>query len=384
MQSLERVRRAIHFQGPDHIPHLLTDGLPNDIVWLWPPRPRTGLSTDWYEVSQGTVVERSPHSQMRTDPLNTEGHAASEDAALLNRMAGNGEDQPTRRWRRFDEWGTRWERFGPSGNGEVAEPALADLSRLDEVLRLLTTPPPLEPLADIRRQVTAAPDMYYLGVLQYPSLYEAAHGLRGLSPFLADLYEHPAEVNRLLDRFAESQLMCIDLYADSGVHGVMWYDDWGMQDRTFISPKLWDRYFAPRYRQLWEHAHARGLDVWMHSCGYILPFLPRLVDCGLNVIQMDQQENMGLAALDRAVGGSLAFWCPVDIQHTMVTGSEADIEDYVRRMVYHLGRHNGGLVSKVYPTPQDVAHTPEKIAAMCRAFRKWGVYPVMWSPDGTG
>ncbi len=349
MHSLERVRRAIHFQGPDHIPHFLTDGLPNDIIWLWPPRPRTGLSTDWYEVAED---------------------APSGDS-----------DQPTRRWRRFDEWGTRWERFGPSGNGEVAEPALADLSRLDEVLRLLTTPPPLEPLADIHRQVAAAPEMYFLGVLQYPSLYEAAHGLRGLTPLLADLYEHPAEVNRLLDRLAESQLMCIDLYADSGVHGVMWYDDWGMQDRTFISPKLWDRYFAPRYRLLWEHAHARGLDVWMHSCGYILPFLPRMVDCGLNVIQMDQQENMGLAALDRAVGGSLAFWCPVDIQHTMVTGSEADIEDYVRRMVYHLGRHNGGLVSKVYPTPQDVAHTPEKIAAMCRAFRKWGVYPVTWVPD---
>jgi hypothetical protein len=334
MNGLQRVRRAIYFQGPDHIPHYLPDGEPNDIVWLWPPRPSTGLATEWREFAPG-------------------------------------------RWYRVDEWGTRWERFGPSGNGEVAEPALADWARLGATLALLATPPPLEPLAEIRRQVEQdAGKHYFLGVLQYPSLFEAAHGLRGLINLLADFYEHPAEVGRLLDRLVESQIMCIDLYADCGVHGVMGYDDWGMQDRPFINPRLWERIFAPRYQRVWHHAHARGLDVWLHSCGYILPLLPMMIECGLNVIQMDQQENMGLENLGRAVGGRLAFWCPVDIQNMMVRGSEAEIEAYVRRMIYHLGRYNGGLISMAYTTPQDVGHTPEKIAAMCRAFRRWGVYPL--------
>ncbi|MFM8716421.1 MAG: hypothetical protein ACKOF3_06515 [Spartobacteria bacterium] len=38
MTSRERVRRAIHFQGVDHIPHYLFDGGEDDILWLWPPR----------------------------------------------------------------------------------------------------------------------------------------------------------------------------------------------------------------------------------------------------------------------------------------------------------------------------------------------------------
>ncbi len=348
MKGLERVRRAIHFQGPDHVPHLLPDGGPNDIVWLWPPRPSTGLATDWSEIGGG-------------------------------------------KWRRYDEWGSRWERFGPSGNGEVAEPALADWSRLDRTLELLATPPPLEPLEDAgaRRAIAAdSSEHYYLGVLQYPSLFEAPHDLRGLAPFMVDLYERPAEIGRLLDRVTASQALCIDLYASIGAHGVMWYDDWGMQDRTFISPRLWQRYFAPRYRELWAHGHRLGLDTWMHSCGYTLPFLTLMADCGLDVIQQDQQENMGLAALDRAVGGHLAFWCPVDIQNTMVNGTEAEVEAYVQQMIYHLGRHNGGLVSKAYPSPQDVQHTPAKIAAMCAAFRHWGVYPLppevmAWGREGS-
>ena len=38
MISRERVKRAIHFQGVDHIPHYLPDDKENDILWLWTPR----------------------------------------------------------------------------------------------------------------------------------------------------------------------------------------------------------------------------------------------------------------------------------------------------------------------------------------------------------
>ena len=116
------------------------------------------------------------------------------------------------------------------------------------------------------------------------------------------------------------------------------------------------------------------MDVWLHSCGHITDFLPMFQEAGLTVIQQDQQQNMGLEDLDRAVGGKLAFWCPVDIQQTMVHGSIEDIRAYVRRMIATLGSHNGGLLSMAYSTPDTVQHTPEKIAAMCEAFREYGWY----------
>ena len=78
--------------------------------------------------------------------------------------------------------------------------------------------------------------------------------------------------------------------------------------------------------------------------------------------------------LDAAVGGKLAFWCPVDIQQTMIHGSLDDIRAYAKRMIATLGRHNGGLVSMAYSTPETIRHTSEKIAAMCAAFREYGVY----------
>ena len=69
---------------------------------------------------------------------------------------------------------------------------------------------------------------------------------------------------------------------------------------------------------------------------------------------MDQQENMGIELLDRRFGGRLAFWCPVDIQRTMINGTVDDIRAYATRLVQTLGSHNGGFVSMAYSSPKDV------------------------------
>lgn len=53
MNSLERVRRAVHFRGPDRVPHCLPDGEPNDLLMLPLPEPQTGRAGAWREVGGG-------------------------------------------------------------------------------------------------------------------------------------------------------------------------------------------------------------------------------------------------------------------------------------------------------------------------------------------
>ncbi len=141
-----------------------------------------------------------------------------------------------------------------------------------------------------------------------------------------------------------------------------------------INHDLIREFFLPHYQQNWTLAHELGMEVWLHSCGYIIEILPMLIEAGLNVIQMDQQKNMGLDNLCEKVGGRIAFWCPVDIQNTMVRGSIRDVEEYVKKMTNTLGGHNGGLISMAYTTPEAVEHCPEKTEAMCQAFRKYEMY----------
>jgi hypothetical protein len=114
----------------------------------------------------------------------------------------------------------------------------------------------------------------------------------------------------------------------------------------------------------------------LHSCGCIIDLLDDFIDAELDVIQMDQQENMGVDNLGSRFGGRLAFWCPVDIQQTMVKGSLEDIRQYARKLIYTLGSYNGGFIAKWYGAPEAVNHSQEKIKAMCEAFVEYGEYPL--------
>lgn len=332
MNSRNRVKRAIHFQGVDRIPHYLPDGKENDILWFWMPH----------------VPDRQPWT-------------AGDDGLE----------------RRLDAWGVTWVRpIGASNHGEKWGLGIPDIARQAEYVMPDDNHPSF---FDGAREAIAANNIaanpkYCLGVMPFCSIHEGVHNITGLDNMFVAFYEEPAQLKALIGRFAAAQRASIRRLHAIGCDGVMGYDDWGLQDRLMMSLEMIEEFFMPHYRENWNLAHDLGLDVWLHSCGYILPLLPKLHAWGLNVIQQDQQENMGLENLDRAVGGKLAFWCPVDVQKTMVSGSLEDIRAYVRRMIANLGNHQGGLVSASYSTPEAVGHTPDRIAAMCAAFREYGVY----------
>jgi hypothetical protein len=330
MNSRERVKRAIHFQAPDRIPHYLPDGGENDLLWLW--------------------LERPPDTQPWTD---VGGHQ-----------------------RRVDAWGVVWERVNEETFGETVVWPVADVTRQAEYVFPDMNSPAYyrEARARIEANLHADNPLYCLGVMPFSSLNEGTHNIMGLQNMFLAYFEHPDDLQALIGRFAEQQRQSIRMLAEIGCDGVMGYDDWGLQDRLMIRPQMIEQFFMPHYRRNWELAHSLGMDVWLHSCGYIIDLLPDLVGAGLNVIQMDQQENIGLENLDARVGGRVAFWCPVDIQQTMIHGSVEDIKQYVRRLIQTVGSHDGGLISMAYSTPEAVHHTKEKLMAMSAAFREYGVY----------
>jgi hypothetical protein len=96
--------------------------------------------------------------------------------------------------------------------------------------------------------------------------------------------------------------------------------------------------------------------------------LDDLIEIGLDVIQMDQQENMGLELLGERYGGRITFWCPVDIQATMVRGTVEEIRAYCRRMVRVLGRPEGGFIARWYSDPAGAGHRREAIDAAAGEF----------------
>ena len=309
----EVVKRTVRFEGADRIPYALNEKYGTDIAWV----------------------------NMNPSP----------------------DDRPS-----FgtDEWGCVWENIGVSKLGEVKTPALTDWARWDA----LTIPD----IRDSKRWTALegarveAGDKFLIG--GGISLYERVHFLRGLDNAWTDIYMAREELGRLIDLLVEMNLYAIERYATADVDAYMFCDDWGLQSGLMISPDAWREIWKPRYARVYSAAHEAGLLTFLHSCGHITAILDDLIEAGLDVIQMDQQENMGMEFLGENFGGRITFWCPVDIQATMAHGTLDEIRAYCRKLVACLGRPQGGFIAQWYSDPVGAGHREEAIEAMCEEFVK--------------
>jgi uroporphyrinogen decarboxylase len=267
-----------------------------------------------------------------------------------------------------DEWGCVWEKAGDedASMGQVTVHPLADYAQLhDYPFPDYTDPRRYENARRVVEQNTA--EKFVLSSIPL-SLNHRTDYLRGFENLMMDPYLYPKEFGMLLDRQTDIAIDAVQRLAECGADAIMACDDWGLQDRTMMSPELFQRFFKPRYARVYTCARELGMLTFLHSCGHIVDILDDFIDAGLQVIQMDQQENMGIDLLAERFGGRIAFWCPVDIQATMVNGTLDDIRAYARRLVETLGCFGGGFISQWYASPKAVQHSQERINAMAEAF----------------
>jgi hypothetical protein len=314
MTSREAVKRTIRFQGADRLPYDL---------------PKEKYGSDF----AGAGMDPSPDRRPRTG---------------------------------VDEWGAVWENIGVCNLGEVKDHPLKSWDDFGKLpIPDINDPKRWRALKGARER---AGDKFLLasGI----SIYERVHFIRGLENTWVDIYENPDGLGRLIDILAEMNLVAVRRFAEAGADGYIWCDDWGLQNRLMISPDSWRQIWKPRYARIYKAAHDAGLLTFLHSCGYIVEILDDLIEIGLDVIHMDQQENMGLELLGPRFGGRITFFSPVDIQNTMVRGSLDDVRRYCRKMGKLLGRPNGGFIPRWYSDPVGAGHRQEAVDAMCDEFLK--------------
>lgn len=63
---------------------------------------------------------------------------------------------------------------------------------------------------------------------------------------------------------------------------------------------------------LYPHCHKVGLDVFMHSCGYTIDIIEEVIAVGCDVVNLDQQDNMGMHERSKRYRGRVCFYCPID------------------------------------------------------------------------
>lgn len=315
MNSRERVMAALSFQPVDRVPLQLH------------PSP-AGLFD---------------HGQKMLDLMQACGHDFGDLSDLRLPWVPAADFDPDGRYHKFltDEWGTSWEYrlYGVWGY-RVGYP-LADISRLAEY-RL----PSLGRLAGdsllLARTEAALHRQRYFQIGGGVSLFETMQSLRPFEDVLIDLAHDTPEINCLADRLMEYYAVMIENALAIGVDAVSVGDDFGTQQAAMISPRVWRRFFLPRYQALFEPVKRAGKRIFFHSCGMIGALLEGLREAGADTIwpQLQLFDHRALAKRCRDLG--LAVQLHPDRGDLMQRARPEEVRAYLLRLVDEFAVLSGG------------------------------------------
>ncbi len=177
----------------------------------------------------------------------------------------------------------------------------------------------------------------------------------GTTRLLIAMIEQPEWVKDMFRHYLEVHLALYDLVWEAGYHfdEISWPDDMGYKGTQFFSLDMYREFLKPLHKQAIDWAHAKGVKVRLHSCGDIRPFIPDLVELGLDMLNpLEVKAGMDPIALKETYGDQLAF----DGGLNAVLYEEPEkMWAEMRRIVPIMKRNGGYVIASDHSVPETVS-----------------------------
>jgi len=271
----------------------------------------------------------------------------------------------------YDEWGCGWLKTELENMGQIKIHPISEWAKLDGYI----FPDPDDPVCyeGVENQFIGSEDKYIITGI-FMLLFEKLQALRGFENLLEDFYSEWGKISDLADRVVDFNLRVIDNMASrfpGKIDGLSFTDDWGTETALIINPKLWNEFFKPRYKKIFDACHGVGWHVWMHSCGKVNEILEGLIEIGCDVINLQQPRVMGIKEIGEKFAGKICFQTTCDIQHTMPFEDADYIREEAKLLMDCWGTERGGFILSDYGSDAAIGTTREKTEAMYEAFMKY-------------
>jgi uroporphyrinogen decarboxylase len=165
------------------------------------------------------------------------------------------------------------------------------------------------------------------------NVFELMHPLCGHINMLMGMALAPDWVKDMCTVYSDLTINLMEiLFAGEGLpDGVFFYEDMGFKERPFMSPAMYKDIIWPAHKRTFEYAHSRGLPVIVHSCGFVEPLLPGLIEAGMDCLQViEVKAGMDLLRLKKNFGDRIALFGGMDIR-TLETNDRAVVEAELMR-----------------------------------------------------
>jgi len=201
--------------------------------------------------------------------------------------------------------------------------------------------------AMVATAMEASKDFVTMG--PWVSFFEIYCQMRGLETSMMDLALKPDLVIATLDRIEDCQTQMMRRFFNrvaGHLDMVFISDDMGSQNGLLISEGMWDLFFKDRMTRWCEMIHSYGLKVFYHSDGACGPLIPRLIDCGIDVLNPIQHVCPGMdrSELKRKYGERVVFHGGIENQQALPFGTADDVRQETRECLRTLGAGREGYI----------------------------------------
>jgi uroporphyrinogen decarboxylase len=182
------------------------------------------------------------------------------------------------------------------------------------------------------------------------TIWEVGWYMRSMEEFMMDMMTCDEKAVYHLDRLTELACKRAAAFAATGLDHIHFGDDIGMQHSIMMSEELYREWLKPRFAQVVKAAKTANPDIIVsyHSCGYVEPFIPDLIEVGVDVLNPVQPECMSFEKIHAEYGDVLSFWGTIGTQTTMPFGSPDDVRKEVIKNLKIAGAKGGLLCTPTH------------------------------------
>lgn len=196
--------------------------------------------------------------------------------------------------------------------------AIADRADWEAKAKPFLTPDParinLDAYIEARKQAAADNAFFCWGGV---NVFEAIHPIAGHENMLMGMALDPDWVLEMADTYASLLIgLFEELFARGGKpDGIWFFEDMGFKGRPFMSPDMYKELIQGAHKRTIDFAHAHNLPVIMHSCGFVEPLLPGMIEAGIDCLQaIEVKAGMDVLKIHREYGNKIALMGGLDVR----------------------------------------------------------------------
>lgn len=185
------------------------------------------------------------------------------------------------------------------------------------------------------------------------NVFECMHPVCGHEHMLVGMALDPDWVRDMANTYAELTISLMEILFDEcgAPDGIWFYEDMGFKQRPFMSPAMYEAIVQPAHKKTFDYAHSLGLPVVVHSCGFVEPLLPGLVEAGADCLQViEVKAGMDPVRIKRQFGDRLALCGGMDARNLVANDRDA-IEAELREKIPVLREGSGYILHSDHSIP---------------------------------